>query len=507
MNTADLPKRGPVLRRLALALASCVAVSACAVGPDFVEPAPPNVTGYLPGKQPTASSGQTIVYNADLPGEWWHLLGSRQLTGLIEQGLRFNADLEAAEAAIRVAQANALALRGGFWPTITGSWESSRQRDATATLQSNAASGNSIYNLHTSQVSVGFAPDVFGGLRRQVEAAEAQIESQQMQREAVALTLTSNIALAAVQQASFEGQIEATQHIIELQSEQLRILKRQQDAGQIALTDVLAQETALAQARALLPPLERQRDQQRNIIAVLTGRLPSQVGPVRFRLDGFKVPRKLPVSFPGDVIRQRPDIRVAEANVRQANAQIGAALAARLPQFTLTANGGSTADLVSRLFSPGTWFGIIAGNVAQTVFDGRTLEMKQRAAEATFQQQTAQYRSVVLVAFQNIADVLLALDADGRALTATREAETAAKRSLDLVRQQLQQGQVSLPTLLTAQQAYLQTSLARVQAEATRLSDTIALFQALGGGWWKRMAELSERADVQLKHPLETVRR
>ena len=461
----------------------------CTVGPDFVAPAAPPVSGYLPGKEPSAVSDQVVSYNSRIPGAWWQLFGSRELNALIEQGLLHNADLEAAVAAIRVAEANALALRGGFWPTVAGSWESSRQLTPSNTLQSNSASDKSIYSLHTAQLTVGYAPDVFGGLRRQVEAAEAQIETQQMQREAVALTLTANLALAAIQMASFDGQIAATQKLIDIQQEQLRILRRQQSAGQIALTDVLAQETAAAQARTLLPPLERQRDQQRNVIAVLAGRFPAEMGSVRFSLTSFRVPRQLPVSLPGDIVRLRPDIRIAEASVKQANAQIGAAIAARLPQLTLSANGGSTAEMVSKLFSPGTWFGMIAGNVAQSIFDGRTLEMKQRAAEATFVQQTAQYRSVVLTAFQNVADVLLALETDGRALAAARDAEIAANRSLELFRQQLQQGQVSLPTLLTAQQAFLQTSLAKVQAEAARLSDAVALFQAVGGGWWDRQTE------------------
>ena len=169
-----------------------------------------------------------------------------------------------------------------------------------------------------------------------------------------------------------------------------------------------------------------------------------------------------------------------------ASAQVGVATANRLPQITLTGNAGSTATAISNLFTPGAGFWMIAGNVAQTVFDAGTLENRQRAAEETFNQSTAQYRSVVLTAFQNVADTLRALQADARTVAAAIAAERSAARNIELIRYQVEEGQVSVPLLLTAQQAFLQTSLARVQAEAIRLADTVALFQALGGGWWNR---------------------
>ncbi len=473
-----------------LGLVSACAFGGCVVGPDFEAPGAPGVARYLPsdrGNDRERVKGIKLAFDKQLPGDWWNVLGSKRLNELIELGLSQNADLEAAEAAIRVAEANSLATKGGFWPTVQAGWNSSRQLVPDRTLQSSHAKGKSSYSLHTPQVTVAYVADVFGGVRRQVEASEAMVEMQEFQREAVVLTLTSNIALAAIQLASFEGQISATKRLITVQNELLDILKRQYAAGQIALPDVLAQETAVAQAKLLLPPLERQYDQQRNLIAALTGRFPAEIGAKeRFRLESFKNPSTLPVSLPADLVRQRPDIRVAEANLAQANAQIGVAIAARLPQITLTANGGNTADTLGKLFLPSTWFYLVAGNAVTTIFDGRTLEMKQKAAEETFNQQTAQYKSVVLVAFQNVADVLRAIEADARMVIAARDAEAAAQRSLTLVRQQLDQGQVSLPVLLNAQNALLQTSLARVQAHASRLSNTVALYQALGGGWWNR---------------------
>jgi NodT family efflux transporter outer membrane factor (OMF) lipoprotein len=460
-------------------------LAGCTVGPDFLAPSPPPVEGYLPGRADRAA-GVATVRGADVSERWWKAFRSRALNRLIQDGIDNNQDLAAAEAAVRAAQANALALRATLFPVLNASFDASRQLTPSQTLQTNAASGADTYSLHTPQVSVSFVPDVFGGTRRAVESAQAQAEAAGFQREAVYTTLASNIALAAIQEASLRGQIAATTRLIGIQTQLLDILKRQNDRGQIALPDVVAQETAVAQARLLLPPLEKQLAQQRNLLATLTGRFAGNGLPAAFELQSFGLPPRLPLSLPADLIRQRPDIRVAEANLHAANAQIGVAIANRLPQITLTGNAGSTADSMARLFAPGTLFWTIAGNATQTLFDAGGRFYKQRSAEELTAQAAAQYRQTMLVAFQNVADVLRALQADARAITAAAAAEEAANRSIELVRRQVEQGQVSSPVLLNAQQAYLQTSLARVQAQAARLADTVALYQALGGGWWNR---------------------
>jgi NodT family efflux transporter outer membrane factor (OMF) lipoprotein len=430
--------------------------------------------------------GKAFLYGADIPSCWWELFRSPGLNELIEQGIMHNADLQAAEAAVRVAQANALAQRGALFPQVAANWNSSRQKVPIATLDSPAANKAEFFSLHTAQVTVSYVADVWGGVRRQTESLEAQAENQAFLREGVYLTLTSNIALAAIQEASLRGQIRATRRLIVLQTQLLGILRRQNALGQIALPDVVVQETALAQARLLLAPLEKQLEQQRNLLAVLTGRFPSEGAAATFDLGSLRTPRELPLTLPADLVRQRPDVRAAEATVHAANAQVGVAIANRLPAITLSGNAGSTAFAVSQLFNSGTNAWLIAGNALQPVFDGGTLRYKQKAAEEGLAQAVAQYRSTVLTAFQNVADTLRALQADSRALGAAIAAERSAGRSIELVRRQIEQGQVSLPILITIQQAYLQTSLARVQAQAAILADTVALFQALGGGWWNR---------------------
>lgn len=466
-------------------------LSGCAVGPNFEAPSPPAVDSYLPGRAANQATndrvaGRTIARGAEIPAQWWELFKSPALDSLVQDGLVHNADLAAAEAAVRAAQANALATRGTLFPVVGANFNASRQQVAD-TLNSDVSSNDYLYSLHTGQVTVAFVPDVWGGTRRQLESVEADAEARKFQREGVYLTLTANITLAAIEEARLSGQIAATRRIIGLQTDLLGILRRQYDRGQIALPEVVAQETAVAQAKLLLPPLERDLAKQRNLLAFLTGRLPSEANGQTFRIGSFRLPRRLPLTVPADLVRQRPDIRTAEANLRSANAQIGVAIANRLPQITLSANRGTAAQNAADLFAPNTAFWMIAGNVAHTVFDAGTLENKQRAAEHTTDQVLAQYRSVVLASFQNVADVLRALQADARAYEAAVAAERSAEQNVGLVRRQVEQGQVSVPLLLAAQQAYMQTSLARVDAEAARLADTVALFQALGGGWWNKL--------------------
>lgn len=484
--------------RAANLVAAAILLSSCTLGPDFQQPDAPATRHYLPqGPAAERIGGQRLVRGAEVPSRWWEQFGSAELSSLIQEGLVHNADLHAAEAAVRMAEANALAARASLFPVITGNFDNTRQRVPTQTLASDAASGAAKYSVHTAQLSVSFVPDVFGGTRRQIESALAQVEAQDFQREAVYQTLAANIALAAIQEASLRGQLAATQRIIALQTQLLGLLRQQLRVGQIAEGDVLTQETALAQTRLLLPPLQRQLDQQRNLLATLTGGLPSGYRGKGFVLSNFRLPRNLPLSLPADLVRQRPDVRAAEATLHAANAQIGVAIVNRMPQISLTANAGSSAAAISKLFTSGTGFWFLGANAAQVLFDAGQLKAKQTLAEETFMQAAAQYRSTVIQGVRNVADVLAALKSDADALNAALAAERAASRNIDLLRQQVDRGQVSLPILITAQQAYLQTALARVQAEAARFADTVALFQALGGGWWNRPVAVAveERVD------------
>ena len=494
------------LRGITVAAATVVA-SACAAGPDFERPAAPEVSGYTsaPLAEQTASAdvkgGETqhFVQALDIPGQWWTLFHSAALNTLIEEALTNNPTLPAAEAALRQAWENVYAAEGAFFPTAVVSYSPSSNKTATGVTFTGASSGSPYFTLHTAQVVVTYAPDVFGGTRREVESLAATAEFQRFQVEAAYLTLTSNVVTAAVQEASVRGQIAATEEIIKIQTDSVDILRKQFELGQVAGADVAAVEATLAQAQATLPPLQKQLAVQRDLLTALIGRLPSQEPAEKFDLASLQLPQELPVSLPSKLVEQRPDIQSAEAQVHSASAAIGVAVAARLPQFTLTGNAGTTANQINQLFiTPGTAFWAVAGNVAQTVFDAGTLLHKKRAADAAFDQAAAMYRSTVITAFQNVADSLHALQSDADTLKAAYAAERAAFKSLEIARRQLQLGAIGYLGLLTAENTYNTALLALVQAQAARYADTAALFQALGGGWWNRTDAPPAKAwDVQ----------
>lgn len=471
-----------------LMLLTAMLMSGCAVGPDFERPEDPPVSGYTVGRLPAstvAADGQAQRFHQgrDIPGEWWSMFRSKALQALIEEGLRNNPDLEAAQAALRIARENTAAQRGFYFPSADAGFSAVRQKVPAG------APGDvpSTFNVFTGQVSVSYTPDVFGANFRNVESLEAQAENQRYQLEATHVTLATNIVLAAVQEASLRGQIAATERIIKIVRDVLDLMRQQRSLGQIAEADVVAQEAALAQVEQTLPPLQRQLEQQRHLITALIGRLPSQE-PTRskFTLEVLHLPRNLPVTLPSTLVSQRPDIRAAEANVHSTSALIGVSIANRLPNITLSATDGSQAFDISKLFSPGTGFWTLAGSVVQPVFRGGTLYHRELAARAAFDQAAAQYRSTVITAFQNVADVLSALRTDAVAVEKTIAAERAALRSLDIARQRMQLGDINYLLLLNAQQTYQQALLNVVQARANRLADTAALYQALGGGWWNR---------------------
>ncbi len=469
----------------------------CAVGPDFAPPTPPpDLAGFGAGTGWTRSASadvpgggaQRLARGRDIPGDWWRLFGSGGLAALTDRALKNNPDLAAAQAALRVAQANVAAGRAAYMPTITGEFSPTRQVAPVIppTTTPVEVPESVPFNLFTGQVNVSYTPDVFGGIRRNVESLQAQSDNQRFQLEATYLTLTSNLALAAIQEASVRDQIAATHELIKIATDVLKVLRKQQDAGLISDVDVLPQRAALAQIEQTLPPLQRQLEQQRHLLSALSGGLPSQEPPEKFTLATLKLPRDLPMSIPSQLVQQRPDLRAAEENLHAASAQIGVAIANRIPQVTLTGSLATQSATIAQMFSPGTAAWAIGASALQPIFDGGLLYQREVAARATFEQATSQYRSTVITAFQNVADSLSALSNDAVALQKAVAAEVAAKGSLDLARKRLDAGDINSILLLNVQQTYFQAKLSRVQAQAARFADTVALFQSLGGGWWNR---------------------
>jgi NodT family efflux transporter outer membrane factor (OMF) lipoprotein len=476
-------------------MAALLLLAGCAVGPDFQSPTPPQVDGFTPEPltKPTAASptlggaAQNFSAGQDIPGQWWTLFHAPALDRLVTQALAANPDVKAGQAALRQARETALAQGGAYYPSLDASFSNSRQRVPGA--ESGQPKGSSIYTLSSTSLSVTYDIDIFGATQRSVESAEAAAEYQRFQLEATTLTLSSNVVTAALQEASLRTQIAATREIIDAQTQQLDVVRRQFTLGGVSQVDVLAQESTLAQTRATLPPLEKQLALQRNLLTVLAGRYPSQEVSETFELSSIDLPRDLPVSLPSQLVRNRPDIRAAEASLHQANAEVGVAIANQFPKFSISAGWGSAAGGVDSLFGPaatGLWS--LSSGVTQPIFHGGTLEHQRRAAEAGLDMATAQYQSAVLAAFRNVADSLRSLEADAETLKAQWAAEQSAAASLDLSRSQFSAGAISYLTLLNAERTFQQTRIALVQAQAARYVDTAVLFQALGGGWWNRAA-------------------
>ena len=410
---------------------------------------------------------------------------SKPLNDLVERALKANPDLKAAQAALTVARENVLAQRGFYYPSVTGSFTATRARtaeDLSPVLSTSAQN----YSLYTPEVSVSFVPDVFGLNRRTVESLAAQAQQARFALAATHITLSSNVVAGAIQEASLRGQIDATHELITINTDMLKILREQYQKGYASQLDVAAQESQLAQVLATLPPLLKQLAQERDLLAALAGGFPNQDLAEKFELANLELPRELPLSLPSQLVEQRPDVRQAEENLHSASAQIGIAVANRLPSFVLTADAGSSPVALSKMFSQGNGFWDLGAGVTQPIFDAGTLRHRERAAQAAFTEAAEQYRSTVLTAFQNVADTLHALDQDADALQAAAAAKNAARITLDLSRRQYQAGYVSYLALLSAEQAYQQAVINFVQAQANRFADTAALFQALGGGWWNR---------------------
>ena len=470
-----------------------LALSGCAVGPDYKRPPAPQAQTYSPTPMAsdtasTAGPGgesQHVLASMDIPGQWWTLFHSEPLNGLIDDALKHNADIEAAHASLQAAWESVYAQRGAYFPTVNASANPTRQ-DVANDVASGVASNADLYTLTTAQVSVSYVLDIWGANRRQVESLAAQANAQRFQLEAAYLSLTSNVVNTAIQEASLRAQIELTHKIIDEQEKILTTLQRQQALGDVSDAAIAAQVATLEQSRASLPPLDKQLAQQRDLLATLTGRTPDQRIDAQFDLDGLQLPTQLPLSLPAQLVEQRPDVRASEEQLHAASAQVGVAIANRLPNVQINASLGSASERTSQLFTAASGFWAVGATVTQPLFDGGALKHKQRGAEATYRQAAAQYRSTVLGAVQNVADSLHAIDADARTLVAAERAEQAASHSLDIARRQLALGDISESAMLNAQLTWQQTALSLVQARAARYSDTVALFQSLGGGWWHR---------------------
>jgi NodT family efflux transporter outer membrane factor (OMF) lipoprotein len=492
-----LPNGGAGYRRIlmsfCLSLLSSLLVTGCAVGPDFVRPQPPAVTQYIQGEGPTKTvtatgQAQHFEYGAKIAEDWWRLFKSPKLDKVIKEAVAQNLNLQSAQARLRQSQDNLWAGYGVFFPQVNGSFAATRQRFAPA--QFGSANPPSLFNLFTAQAAVSYVLDVFGGQRRTVESLAAQVDYQNYTALATYLTLLGNVANAAIAQAAYRAQIEATEQLIAFQKEQIRITETQFKAGTVPYASVVSLQAQLAATEATLPPLRLNLNKSQHLLAALVGCTPAQWGPVQLELTDFALPLDLPVTLPSELVHQRPDILAAEAQMHSASANIGVATAAMFPSLTLSAAYGQNANDITKLFATGGNIWSFGATLAQPIFRGGTLWFQRKAAIEAYQASLTDYRQVVVSAFQQVADTLRAVEHDAETLQAQAAALAAAEQALQLVKANYEAGLVNYLQILTADNQYQQARLGYIQAQALRLQDTAALFVALGGGWWNANSKM-----------------
>lgn len=496
---------GPVrFTRVGLVSLLTAALAACAVGLDFKAPAPPAVSSVTETPLPPSTEatpvagGEAQAFAAGQPRDarWWRAYGSERLDALVDEALRGSPTVASAQAALRAAQEQVAAQRGGLFPSVSGSVSAAREKINGAS-EGFPQAGSFLFTLYNASVNLSYNFDVFGGVRRGIEAQEAARDAQREELQATYQTLAANVVTAALSEASLRAQIDATQALIASAQHQVDLSRQQFELGGAARSDLLSAESNLASMQATLPPLQQQLAAARSQLAVYLGKSPVEYQQSGFELAALRLPLDIPVMLPSEIVRQRPDIRRAEAQLHQASAQIGVATADMLPQIGLSASVGDATEKFRSLLSSGVFS--IAGTISQPLFQGGTLNAKRRAAIAQYDRSLADYKQTVLLAFKDVADALRALDNDARTLNAQYRAQQAAAESLNLIEQRYGLGGANHLELLVAQQQYEKSRIAYVQALAARYQDTAALFLALGGDW--RLASDGKYASSDAPRP------
>ena len=449
---------------------------------------PPSPFGNAPAEvaqgpiAPATGPAQTVQVGTTVDPVWWRGFGSPVLDALVDRALAANNDLAGASANLRQAHELAGAARGVLFPQVDAGYSVQRQR-LSGTLQSPLNDPlASVFSLHTAQVSVAYSLDLFGGNAARLASARAAERATAARLAGVRTMVAGNVVLAVIQNAALEAQLAATREGADSNREILRLLRTREALGAVGKADLAAQEAALAASEALLPPLERARLANLAGLAVLLGQAPGSDLPALPGLDALTLPANLPLSLPSDLLAQRPDVAAAAAALEGATADRRAAVAARLPSITLSAAAGGTATDFTDMFRNGNPFWSLIGGLTAPLFHGGQLRHQQKAAEAALDAAKAQYKGIALQAFADVSNALTALDTDARELDAAERANRAAQTSLTYATRQLQLGSVGTLAVLNAKAAAQSARTQWLAAREQRLTDTVGLMTALGGG-------------------------
>lgn len=473
--------------RIASSLLLLLLPSACATGPDFVRPEAPSVVRYTNDGPPAASMNaegkeQYFVASREITADWWRLFNSPAVDQAMQLALAANPTLQSAQATLRQSQDNLRAGEGVFYPQIEVPFSAARQRVSPLRLGVNGP-GN-LFNLFTINGIVTYALDLFGGQQRTVEGLAAQSDVARNTMRATWLTLSGNIVNTMIARAAYMMQITAVQRVIDRQQQQLVIAQARARAGTAPYFTVLNIQSQLATNQAALPGLQQKRDQADHLLAKLLGHTPGEANPPAIDWASLSLPAELPLSLPSALVRQRPDILAAEAQLHAASAAIGVATAALYPTVSLSGNYGGNGTTIGTMTAQNNRFWSAGPVIDVPVFQGGTSWYRRGAAIEAYRKGLADYRQTVLDAFVQVADTLKALEHDAQGVQARLVAMRAAEQEFALVDANYRAGIAGYLDLLAADVQLNQSNVDYLQASAQRYQDTVALFVALGGGWW-----------------------
>lgn len=471
----------PVFRPVFFALCA-LSLAGCAVGPHLTPPAvavPPHYRA-----QALAGSSQALHWQQQEQQDWWNLLHCTMLDQYIAEARRVNPDLAAAKSRLEQAQDLIGVAQGGLFPQVNAGAGVSRQR----ALRTGANGGTAYripgnpYSLLLGTVDISYSPDLFGREADQIHAAKARAAIAEANWEQTQVFLAAAVAQAVIQGAEATAQWQAAQHIAAADAHLSTLLEQEYRLGAANLQTVAQQRAITAAAQSRIAPLEAQRAAARHALATLLGRNPDAHLPLP-SLGDLQLPNPLPTTLPSALLQQRPDIRAAQAAMDAAAAEAKLAAADRYPQINLTATLGKAAQSGALFFNPFSTLWGLGASLAAPIYHGGALAAQEKAAVQAYQADSAAYRGTVLTAFRQVADTLDALQATDTAYVQQQTAQAAAAQSLQLAQGRYRDGETDYQTVLSAEIAYQQDTVAAIQGRSQRYLESVALFLALGDGW------------------------
>ena len=469
-------------KRIALAAAVAAALTACSFAPSMRPPVVRSPVRYTAETLPSSSAEAGGTAQVFTPGEppvpaWWRLYGSETLNAWVEEALRNNPSIDVTRHTLEEVHQHLRARVGeSLLPSISAFALADRSRSPNLPGLGQHAD---VLNISAGELSLSYTLDLFGAARNSVKVAAAQVDMQKYALDAARRTLAADIVITAVNAAALDDEVATNERLLALAQDQADLTERAYRSGAAAQSDVLTARQDAASLAATLPPLRTQVQQERHTLAVLMGRAPDQAPPV-MPLSQLHLPVEVPVSVPSDLLHQRPDVLAAEGAVRAAAAQVGVATADLFPHISLFASTGIAASGTASLFGSSSPIWDVGAGLIQPIFQGGALRAERRAALAAYHAAIAQYRQTALNAFKNVADTLAALDQDAWSLRASQSAASLAEQSFTVTQARYQLGAVSFPVTVAVEQRWRNAKLSEIQATATRLIDTAALFQAMG---------------------------